>query len=277
MTIRYIYTWSDLPPGPPSAAPESWALDFKSMHTADASEHAKDIAAFANAMGGVILVGAHEKSDSYSRNPLPIAAAQQAARDYEDAARDLLSPRPVIDPVIIRNPADEALALLAVNVDPFPGQLIGARIAKTNGWRYPIRTAARHCTFLDPEKVMIYSDPRTRKAAILLATIEASQIKTVYVQLMERVELPDSESNTEVLLPAELRSVDVATNTVTLAVRLADDSEIVTAYAPLEDVGAVWKASGSWRLRLNGSLLTHIVHTRYDPPRRRVEYMSGRG
>jgi hypothetical protein len=273
---RRLHKWSDLPPGAPSATPESWAWDFKAVHTSDASEHAKDIAAFANAMGGVIVVGVHEKADSYSRNLLPTGAAYQAARDYEDAARDLLSPRPVLDAVVVRNPEDESLALLAVNVEPFPGQLIGARIAKTHGWRYPIRTAARHCTFLDPERAMIYSDPRTRKAAILLASIEAAATKSVYVQLMDRVEIPELECNTEVLLSAELRNVDVTTNTVTLAVRLADNSEIVTVHAPLEDVVAVWKASGTWMIRLNGALRTHMTHTEFDE-RRRVEYMSGRG
>lgn len=273
MLNQRIRTWSQLPPAVPANVPESWALDFKVAHKHDASEHAKDIAAFANAMGGVILVGVHEKSDSYVRNLLTLDAANRAARDYEDAARDLLSPRPQVDPTVIPYPEDPARALLAVNVEPFPGQLIGAKLPTTQAWRFPIRTAARHCAYVDPERAMIYSDPRSRKNAILLLSIPEGERKAVYVQIMDRKELTQLDSNCEVSLQPELRSVDVDVNTVVLGIWTTDRSQIVPASAPLEDVQAVWKSSNLWMIRLGGALRTY----KDVDGRRRVDYMSGRG
>lgn len=268
-----IRDWSDLPPGPPSKSAESLALDFKSEHHRNIAEHAKDMAAFANAFGGVLLVGVAESADAFTRSLMPLRAAKAAARDYENAARDLLSPRPLVDPSILLFPEDESLALVAVNIDPYPGQLIGAKMPNTMAWRFPIRTAARHTTYVDPENFMIHADPRTRKAAVLLCSIASTERKSVWVQLMERRELPEFVGNTEELLQGELRSVDVMKNTACFSVRLEDGSRILPIDVPLEDIEAVWKWIGGWTVRLNGAL-----RFRQSPEGSRViSYMSGRG
>jgi predicted HTH transcriptional regulator len=75
------------------------------------------MAAFANAFGGVILLGVAEKADSYSRCLNSILDAKAAAKDYEDTARDMLAPRPLVDPVVIVYPEDPQQAIVAVNVD----------------------------------------------------------------------------------------------------------------------------------------------------------------
>ena len=79
MTYKRIYDWKDLPPVPPDKAPETYALDFKVQHKSHPAEHAKDMAAFANAYGGVLLVGVSEKADNYERCLLSVVEAKQAA------------------------------------------------------------------------------------------------------------------------------------------------------------------------------------------------------
>jgi hypothetical protein len=272
-----IRDWSDLPPGPPSRAQETFALDFKAEHQRQPAEQAKDIAAFANAFGGVILVGVPEKSDSYTRKLVSEAAAREIALDYENAARDLLAPRPIIDPCIVRCPQDDGRALVAVNVDPFPGQLIGARCTGSDSWSFPLRTAARHTAYLDPEKMMLYSDARTRKASILLASITEADRKAVWVRLSYRREIGGGFSTTEDLFQGELQNVDIEGNSVTLSVRIPDvhDGKDATVgiWAPLEDVDAVWRVHGKWYIRLNGAVRAFQMGSKGMA----VVYMAGRG
>jgi hypothetical protein len=269
-TYRAIRDWSDLPGGSPSEASETYELDFKAEHETDGGEQAKDMAAFANAFGGVILIGVAEKADTFTRKLLSIGEAEIVAKDYENAARELLSPRPLVDPSIIRLPEDESRALVAVNVDPFPGQLVGARLPQTQAWRFPVRTAARHCTYLDPEKQMIYSDPRTRKAAILLSSIEPTS-KKIFVQVMERREADQQFSNRDRIYEGEFRGLDVHKNSVSLAVRL--DDQIMPIAVPLEDVQAVWTGGGLWTVRLDGA----IRFQKFGKGSWSIFYISGRG
>ncbi len=86
---KKVYTWADLPENPPKDIAESLTLDFKVSHKKDSAEQAKDMAAFANLHGGVILVGVAETADNYARTLLTKAAAKQVAKDYEDSARNL--------------------------------------------------------------------------------------------------------------------------------------------------------------------------------------------
>lgn len=267
---RPVRVWADLPGGNPVAAAESYALDYKARHNSDGSEHAKDIAAFANALGGCILVGVAEKSDSFTRSLLTVADARVAARDYEDAARSLLSPRPMVDICVVRSPDDDSRALLAVNVEPFPGQLVGAKLPQTDAWRFPVRTATRHSAYLDPERLMIYSDPRTRKAAILLSSIDPT-VRTVTVQVMERREGPDSFSNRDALYEGELKAVDVQRNSVSLELRLPN--QIMPIAVPLEDVEAVWTGGGMWTIRLDGAIRYQNIGRKSQS----IWYISGRG
>lgn len=272
LEYRPIKQWSDLPASAPRDLPESIALDFKADHARDAGEHAKDMAAFANVLGGTILVGAAEKADSYERKLLPVASAVAAARDYEDAARDLLAPAPMVDAVVIPFPGNGGLALVAVNVDPFAGQMVGARLPGLAAWRFPMRTAARHTSYLDPVHMMIHSDPKTRKVAILLGGIPVSERKPLQIQIMERYEM-EIFSNTEEVRDGELLDVDPATNTVSVSALVHDRSEVVRFLVPLEDVQAVWRTPPGWSIRINGAL----VFRRDRQGHRATRYMSGRG
>jgi hypothetical protein len=250
------------------------AVDFKSEHQPDPAEHAKDMAAFANAFGGGVLVGVAEKADSFARKLVDIEVARKIALDYENAARDLLAPRPLVDPCIVRHPDNDDRALVAVNIEPFAGQLVGAKLPQTQGWRFPIRTAARHCTYLDPEKLMMYSDARTRKAAILLTSIAEFDRSQVFVRVVERRQISNHHASSEVVLGGRLCSVDPEHNAVHLVVdvHVWDRNNEVAIFAPLEDIDAVWKGGGKWYIRLDGAIQ---IHASASGPKS-IWYMSGR-
>lgn len=272
--FKPIREWSDLSGMSPSAL-ETYAIDFKAQHNREPNEHAKDIAAFANAFGGAILVGVAEKSDSFMRNLMPIAEARRVALDYENAARDLLAPRPIVDPCLILPDPDGATALVAINVEPFAGQLIGAKLSPADAWRFPVRTAARHTTYFDPEKVMIYSDPRARKASILLDSIPEQERTTVYLQLLEHRAINGVISASEGFFQGSLVTTVPADNMVHFNAQVPDQQKVVdiSVCAPLEDIDAVWKAHGKWHVRLNGMIVLH----KGEKGARSLRYLSGRG
>ncbi len=140
---------------------------------------------------------------------------------------------------------------MAVNVDPFPGQLIGAKIPGTEGWRFPIRTATRHTTYLDPEKAMIYADPRSRKAAILLRDLSPNVDVWVHVAVAQKFGVEYTTGSAR--FPGTWRRLDEQTNTLELVLRTQEDPA-VQVHAPLEDARAVWTDEGRRALRLAGTV-----------------------
>lgn len=126
-----VTTARDLPRAGTSA--ERISFDIKrdtGTGKQDYFELAKDVAAFANASGGVILIGAaedrkHGVVGAYM--PLSRHRAKEVRDAYNQATRDRCSPRPLVDPVIIDH---QGGAVVAVNVWPFPGQAVGVRHAK---------------------------------------------------------------------------------------------------------------------------------------------------
>lgn len=123
MLYRPLTEPEDLPlEGPLSnEAREKHDLEFKSE--ADRStpwEHAKDIAGFANALGGTILVGASNK-DEVHLHGLRKQTAREVMDIYEAAAMKC-SPVVPIDPVPII--LASGVTVVAVNVPPYPEALV---------------------------------------------------------------------------------------------------------------------------------------------------------
>ncbi|MBK6940906.1 MAG: ATP-binding protein [Planctomycetes bacterium] len=85
----------------PGSSSENETLDFKcafSDREDRAFEMAKDVAAFANSVGGTILVGACEDRDTRTLRiykPLDAQMAAHAEREYEAAIRALCKPVPL--------------------------------------------------------------------------------------------------------------------------------------------------------------------------------------
>ncbi len=154
--------------------------DFKQLRSGDAppdrAELAKDVAAFANRIGGVIIYGAKEKGgflDSYRElEPGEVTALRTAS---SEAVSNFCSPPPMFDPHPI---PVRAGFVVAINVWPFAGQAVGVRRAK-NGeeWSFPLRTG-KDCRHLRPEQLPMLMIPQLRRVVALLYSIpQGAQIK----------------------------------------------------------------------------------------------------
>ncbi len=142
-------------------------------------EMAKDVAAFSNSTGGVILIGAHEKINhgGYLSHYTPIThqKAEEVKNLFNKAVENRCSPSPLIDISIIPK---EAGYVVAINVWPFPGQPIGVRgqIDKQlegkgfTAFFFPLRVGT-NTVFIKPEQLPMLMLPDLRRIAILLDTI----------------------------------------------------------------------------------------------------------
>ena len=152
----------------------------KSIPTAyNAFEMAKDAAAFASSMGGTVLVGASEDASTHILKgyaPLTKQHALDLGNEYSQAINQRCRPVPIISYDIIANPAGTGY-VLAVNVEPFPTQLVAVRVSgdKEDGhgghaYVFPIRVGV-HTTLLFPEQLPMYMQSESRRAAILLGKL----------------------------------------------------------------------------------------------------------
>lgn len=162
------------------SAVERASLDFKAKHTSDRRECAKDIAAFANGVGGAILVGAAANGEVLARYlPLSEVEASACQRDYEEAARDRCRPTPLIETVQI--PVDGG-RVVALNVYPVIGQPVGVRLLATDQvnsdgvYHYPVRVGA-HTTSIHPEQLPVFIDVKTRKVLSILSDCEGGPVR----------------------------------------------------------------------------------------------------
>src|ERR1700722_5777065 len=171
---------------------EDRSVDFKA--TADPDEWwelAKDIAAFANHVGGTILVGAREQANGTAvLFGVTSAEAIELAREYENAAKDKCKPRPLVG--IEQIPIENGNVVVAVNVEPFPLALVGAMFyaPDKNGkpqtcdaWRFAVRVG-KHNVPLQPDQIAMFMEPKTRRMVTLLEGIPEtvrSRVILVYV------------------------------------------------------------------------------------------------
>lgn len=175
-TFRMIRTASDLPlPGP---LPEHLLLDFKAIKGPGQLdwEMAKDVASFANASGGVLLIGAEEvKGELVAYTPVPFSKAQDVAQGYQRVVDSLCQPRAIIDPRVIEQAP--SAHVVAINVLPYPAPPIGVKApssAKEEGvkkaWSFPTRRGAG-THYLEPEELATVMDPVYRRKVLLVEQI----------------------------------------------------------------------------------------------------------
>jgi hypothetical protein len=268
-TFRRIASWSDLPRQSAPIVRESYELDFKAhVEPDDRGEHAKDMAAFANTFGGTIVVGATENANSIDYHGLPPEKAARIAKGYELAHRDWLSPKPRID--VKEFPAgDASRVMVAVNVEPLPGQIVGAAAYrrdgsvgdKSTGWRFPYRVG-RETEWLRPEQLPMMMDPITRRTAILLEAIPVEQRNEVQVECWYEY-VPGGKPQ---VCAVQHDGVDLMANVFKVISRDGIDAHI---RIPLDDVSAVWEiAPARWRVRVHG------LFVRDESQFRSYEYQS---
>ena len=152
---------------------ETPTLDFK--RTVDPADHlklARHIAAFANGVGGTILVGVDE---ARSGNPprvtgLDAMTAKNIALAFDQAVKDRCSPLPFVTTILIDSHDSK---VVAVNVQPLLG-IVGVKIPDQKlpsqaSWIFPARSGAQ-TIFLNPEQVGMHT-PKMRHAIISLSRI----------------------------------------------------------------------------------------------------------
>jgi len=237
--FKQIQTVGDLPSI--GASREKVALDFKAeVKDEERFELGKDMAAFANAMGGVILVGADENKETGTLRgyvPLDQERAQVICEAYNKAAVERCFPSPVIDALTIER--DSGKYVVAVNVWPFPTQLVGVAHDKAQHvYAFPLRVGV-HTKHLRPEQLPMLMVTGPRRAAILLSQIDAN--KTIH--------LTDGDGNAH-----NFASLEIDQEGSMVRFRLGDGRRYVDV--PLEAIDLVWRATARdmWRVTMRGSI-----------------------
>ncbi|MBS2033276.1 MAG: ATP-binding protein [Deltaproteobacteria bacterium] len=240
---------SFVPLEPPATVPsvgstiETPIFELKGALEAKPPFHrAKDVAAFANHLGGTILVGAIEvagRLDSF--RPLAAADASDVRVAYSKAVTDFCSPRP-------RWAASEFAVpgglVVAINVWPHPG-VVGVRTtaAKQSGyggdaWVYPVRTGV-DASYIIPEQLPMFMDPRIRRAAVMLHGTVGSQVV---------VRAPWGSGYRD--MRGKMDSIDEGKNTFWLAEVTQPDSGGSQSF-PIDAVRTVYWANSAWRISLD--------------------------
>jgi hypothetical protein len=248
--FKPVATAADLPAVGESR--ESGTYDFKrTVDPAKKRELAKDVAAFANATGGVVLVGADEDRDTGKLReyaPLPEALAESIKAAYDVAITEFCRPQPVIDAVRVKAPPPASGYVVAVNVNATPLGPVGVRSAddpKCPSWAFPLRTTT-HTAYLTPTELAMLMVPEIRRVAILLDSIPQDQREKVYL-------LHVTDSPYGAAIGVTLREVDP--DLTTFLVELTDKGSIGgTITLPVDCVRSVWRRDSThWNVFMSGS------------------------
>lgn len=247
-----------LPPeGEPSAKTrESGNLDFKQFADPRNSwEHAKDLAAFANMLGGALLIGAAENAGA-----LTYPGISQSAKDvqtiYESAAR-MCSPPPVVDPTPIH--LGDGRIVVAVNVQASvdviaaPASFRDAQGNKVQieGWSYPRRVGSQ-TGYIAPAELPMFMTRDARRGFLLANRIPPGATAGLTVlsaspRLRGYAGVPVEYGK----IVLDLRQSSLESNFVEFSGK--SGKEIVRV--PLMDIVDVWEhLPGKWSIRLAGKI-----------------------
>lgn len=229
----------------PASTVERATWDLKAKHPADKRfEAAKDVAAFANHLGGTLLIGAQEKLGR-------VDCYVQLTEDEAKATQDLFSqevtqrcrPKPLFD--FVRIPHNGGF-VLAINVWPSLAGPVGVRVnadKATEGWGgpafvFPLRVGSDSTPdFIAPENLAMFMTPSVRRAAVMLGKIQLRAAVAVFVH-NHRQASPDSKT----LLFFGVNEED---NLVTFLEQNNNNVELVY---PLDRVRTVFKDKNEWKV-----------------------------
>jgi Putative DNA-binding domain len=232
-------------------------LDFKvKVDGQRPFELAKDLAAFANCFGGVILVGAQDQDDRLVLYvPLTQVEVDETRKAFLNAVKDRCVPPPRLDLAVIDVPGG---FLLAVNVWPMPDQPVAVRAPieklpgeKITSWAFvfPIRVHTGTDYLKSPGEIAMLMLPELRCAAIRLDSIPPSERSRVRVWW--RVP-PSGYSH----MDATLVEIDVQGARVVFDLKDQPKGP-PRLELPLEAIETVQHlADGIWRVDLRGKLVT---------------------
>lgn len=257
-----LFSADQLPPV--GTARETSRCDFKATYRLGSSpppyfEMAKDVAAFANASGGVILVGACEAEQKLSKYlPLPEKEADALAAEFSKQVTQRCSPVPMIDP---RRIPFESGFVVAVNVWAFPAQPVGVKLSPDKSvekfgepcWVFPVR-AGIDTIFLRPEQLSMLMLPQHRTTAALLEGIPKEKRRDIKLAMRQgRMSHGGMKTSAEFIDLLEVRPMENA-----VVVRGAAGSKLgqrPKINLPLDAILSVWSsASGEWTISVRGFL-----------------------
>jgi hypothetical protein len=238
---------------------EGEQLDFKSPPGwNEGTDASKDVVAFANHLGGDIIIGIDEDGSDCAKdwNPIPnheIAGIEEKAMNWLKAH---LYPREFVQTVRMeRVPANKAdHSVLVVSIPPYP-DLVG--IEKTGNrkgeidFRFPIR-AGNSTRWLIFEEIMKRFASSTRSVYIRLKMFEANPDKDFPIRFSSPVLMtsPIGAGGTIGTKPApgedgiHCRFDALSEDTITVKMRALPSVSIATDYKlaiPLEFIRAVWE------------------------------------
>jgi hypothetical protein len=151
--------------------------------------------------------------------------------------------------------------IVAVNVNPYPDQPVGSKLPQPNrngdlvpydAWQFPVRVG-RHTRPLVPAMIPMLTNPRVRRAVILLEAIPKPSAPSFQEpRLLWRH--PTNRTKAEPQqTPVRIEAVEPEKNTV--ALRVMEHGGNTTIRVPLDDVEAVWEARDHlWHIRVSGSV-----------------------
>lgn len=165
-------------PLPPlGLAIEHAVMDWKVKATATPFEKAQDVAAFANHLGGTLLIGAHERNGQLAAyvgmSPTDAATVRD---EFSKAVAQRCQPPPTVEFEEYEDPNDPLKRVIAINVWPSLN-LVGVKVEvhRTEGYAgpsfvYPIRSGTDTIR-LEPTQLAMYMTPQVRRIAVMLSRI----------------------------------------------------------------------------------------------------------
>lgn len=246
-------------------------LDFKGFVKRDQLwDLASDVAAFANAMGGVILVGVtesdgHDIVDVHGIRGQTFAEVQAA---YEKAAADFCSPSISLSTIPIER---DGLQFAAVHIDPFEDQMVGARapsrnktgaeVVSENGWVFPIRAGGRN-TFVSPTEMVMHMNRQVRRSVLMLNRIPANERNRILLFSAHQIGLGSNFGSREDAVRFD--GVDLERNGAVFST--AEGNGRHELRLPLRAIGDVWYEGALWCVRVLGEIRTGTdVRYQYRP------------
>jgi schlafen family protein len=230
---------------------EQFDFDCKSdINDKDTFELAKDVAAFANLAGGVILVGAYEdraRGTIGRYSPFDEQRANQIAGAYSQSVAQRCSPAPVIDPTVLPRDAGH---VVAVNVWPFPAQVVGVKLndGGRSAWVFPLRVG-KDSIEIKPEQLPMLMVPEVRRVALLLRQIEINEKDRASVLVFHKPPTAGALSKMEL----RLDKIDLLENVA--AFHGIGPLPNVPVHVPLDAVRSVWRSpEGGWSILIAGGI-----------------------
>jgi hypothetical protein len=185
-----ILTEADLPPIDTTC--ERSDIDFKEAAPINPCiEHAKDVAALANTIGGAIIVGAATAGMVVASYPgVSSAVAAKLPDAYEQSAKDRCRPAPRIASEVIPLKGGSTAAVV-INVWPSPLAPVGVHVRQqikgakfiAEAWTFPFRVGS-HTRCMQPDQFGSLENVSARRAAALLLGIPEEQRNAIQLRWM---------------------------------------------------------------------------------------------